>query len=154
MALFTHDPLKTCVYHRLPDIQSEIVKQLRIVNEDLAELPAPNFTEPRSEVVRLLREFDKKLSALVEGTASADPSETSASTLMHEVNQVFERFKQSVFATTPHFCPWSSNLQVDETVQRQLMKTASQFDAESDAVWDLEDPNVYYLEDVMDMAHR
>ncbi|KAG8853986.1 hypothetical protein FRB96_007849 [Tulasnella sp. 330] len=143
--------LSALVSQRLPDIQAEISKQLRFVNEELVDLPAPNLADPKAEVIRLLRDFDRKLAVLVEGN-QVDSTELSTGSLMYSINQVFTRFKHAIFATTPHFLPWSSQREIDDELKTDLMKTATQFDEEGG--WTLDDPNIYHLEDVMDLASR
>jgi len=115
------------------------------------ELPAPNLTDPKAEVIRLLRDFDRKLAELIEGT-HIDPNDPSTAGLMYTINQIFTQFKLKVFATTPHFLPWSAQREIDEELKKELMKAATQFDPEGG--WTLEDPNIYHLERVMDLAQR
>ncbi|KAG8879139.1 hypothetical protein FRB97_001919 [Tulasnella sp. 331] len=141
--------LSALVSQKLPDIQTEISKQLRFVNDELAELPEPNLTDPKAEVLRLFRDFDRKLAELVEGDQVTSNNATTTG-LMYGINQVFARFRNALFATTPHFLPWSSQQQIDEELKKDLMKTATQFDEEGG--WTLDDPNIYHLERVMDLA--
>ncbi|KAG8988905.1 hypothetical protein FRB94_010065 [Tulasnella sp. JGI-2019a] len=143
--------LSALVSQKLPEIQAEISKQLRFVDDELLELPAPNFTDPKAEVIRLLRDFDRKLALLIEGN-SVNPANPSASGIMYSINQVFDRFKHAVFATTPHFLPWSSQREMTDELKKELMKIATQFDPEGS--WSLDDPNIYHLEGVMDLAQK
>ncbi|KAG8994198.1 hypothetical protein FRB94_010069 [Tulasnella sp. JGI-2019a] len=141
--------LSTLVSQKLPEIQTEISKQLRVVNDELIEVPPPDLSSVKPEVIRLLRGFDRKLTQLIEGLP-ANFANPSTAGIMYSINQVFDHFKHAVFATTPHFLPWSSQCEMDEELKKQLMKAATQFDPEG--AWSLEDPKIYHLEEVMDVA--
>lgn len=119
------------------------------MNAELAELPAPDLDDPKTEVVGLFREFERTLSKHIEGLQPND--DITSLGLMHQVNSTFERFKEQVRLTAPKFCPWSSQAVLDRQSEEDMVQAASQYD--TPGLW-IKERRRWYVDEVMELARR
>ncbi|KAG8987402.1 hypothetical protein FRB90_003368 [Tulasnella sp. 427] len=146
--------LSNLVSQELPGIRKTVNVELSKVNKRLSELAPPTISDPRKVVITLIRDFTKKLSKHVEGIPPmvnpADPTDTTATGLLHNLNEAYERFRVKLHKTAPQFRPWSTTSNVDSQTQKRLLDTAKQDD---DAVG-LGKTNSLHADEVMDLAKR
>jgi hypothetical protein len=139
---------------RLPQIQSDVLRQLQVVSAELDGFPAPNLKDPRREVITLLRDFNKKVSKHIEGlppSSSYNPRDPATWGLMHSINEAFERFRLRVHRTAPRFHPWDSqpSPKTLASSEESMIATVSQDDAEGPAFGPL-----FYADQVLELAKR
>ncbi|KAG8984096.1 hypothetical protein FRB90_005571, partial [Tulasnella sp. 427] len=146
--------LSNLVSQELPGIRKTVNVELSKVNKRLSELAPPSISDPRKVVITLIRDFTKKLSKHIEGIPPmvnpADPTDTTATGLLHNLNEAYERFRVKLHKTAPQFRPWSTTSNVDSQTQKRLLDTAKQDD---DAVG-LGKTNSLHADEVMDLAKR
>lgn len=137
---------------RLPTIQETDLRQLRKVDVDLLGFSAPNLGDPRREVIILLRDFGYKLSRIIGGqpSDSLTSEDTIRSGLVHDLHEVYERFKTHVLQTTLQFRPRSSKKQLNEETEKELMDAI----AKGDEAIGLGIVNSLHIDEVMDLAKR
>ncbi|KAG8853984.1 hypothetical protein FRB96_007847 [Tulasnella sp. 330] len=142
--------LSELVAQKLPVIAGEITRQLRFVNDELVDMPAPNLIDPKTEVVGLFREFERKLSIHMQGLPDVYDADNITSGIVYNVNTAFEHFKDNVRQTAPRFHPWSSRTIMTKQIQKELTDAAD----EDDVVPAPTTSKGWYLDQVMDLAKR
>lgn len=139
---------------RLPGIRRAVDAELHGITAKLRTMVPPRFEDPRRVIITLLRDFTKVLSKHIEGLPPAvspsDPTDTTATGLIHSLNEAFERFKEKVHETAPQFRPWSRRKSFDHRLEREMLDSAGEDD---DAVG-LGITNSLYVDEVMDLARR
>ncbi|KAG8918974.1 hypothetical protein FRC01_001552 [Tulasnella sp. 417] len=80
----------------------------------------------------------------------SDPTDTTATGLLHSLNEAYERFRVELHKTAPQFRPWSTTTKVDSQTQKRMLDSAKQDD---DAVG-LGRTNTLHADEVMDLAKR
>lgn len=78
------------------------------VNKRLDNYPVPNYSDPRREIITLIRDFIKVVSSHIRGDRPVASSETS---LIHHLNGAYGHFRLAVHRTAPQFRPWDSSYQ-------------------------------------------
>ncbi|KAG8974096.1 hypothetical protein FRC05_007844 [Tulasnella sp. 425] len=146
--------LSNLVSQELPGIRKKVTTELGKVNHRLQELTPPKIADPRRVVITLLRDFTKTLSKHIEGLPPvinpSDPTDTTATGLLHSLNEAYDRFREKVHETAPQFRPWSTTANVDAQTEQRMLDNAKQDD---DAVG-LGKTNSLYVDEVMDLAKR
>ncbi|KIO31584.1 hypothetical protein M407DRAFT_67645 [Tulasnella calospora MUT 4182] len=146
--------LSDLVSKELPGIRTKVNGELDKVNGRLKVLAPPEIADPRRVVITLLRDFTKKLSKHIEGLPPvinpSDPTDTTATGLIHNLNEAYDRFREKVHETAPQFRPWSTTANVDPQTQQRMLDSAKQDD---DAVG-LGKTNSLHVDEVMDLAKR
>ncbi|KAG9043513.1 hypothetical protein FS837_009473, partial [Tulasnella sp. UAMH 9824] len=146
--------LSSLVSRELPGIRKTVNIELNKVNQRLKELTPPKIEDPRRVVITLLRDFTKKLSKHIEGIPPmvnpADPTDTTATGLLHSLNEAYERFRVKLNKTAPQFRPWTTVAAVDSQTQKKMLDSAKEDD---DAVG-LGTTNSLHADEVMDLAKR
>ncbi|KAG9033665.1 hypothetical protein FRB95_014553 [Tulasnella sp. JGI-2019a] len=147
------DMLSDLVQKQLPVIRVNIDKQLASVEAELADLLKPSLGDPKTEVVSLLRDFDRKLSIHVDAVTPSDLSECDTPALMHKSNMIYGQFKEAIAKTAPQFRPWSSKLVIEQSKLKALIAQATSFDGGPNTKA-AENTEPYYLENVTELTNR
>ncbi|KIO31590.1 hypothetical protein M407DRAFT_218712 [Tulasnella calospora MUT 4182] len=146
--------LSNLVSQELPGIRTTVNAELNKVNQRLQELTPPKIADPRRVVITLLRDFTKKLSKHIEGIPPmvnpTDPTDTTSTGLLHNLNEEYERFRVKLHKTAPQFRPWTTTTNVDSQTQKKMLDSAKQDD---DAVG-LGTTNSLHADEIMDLARR
>ncbi|KAG8988902.1 hypothetical protein FRB94_010068 [Tulasnella sp. JGI-2019a] len=142
--------LSELVAQKLPIIDEDITRQLRIVNAELLKLPPPNSKDPKALVVGLFRDFERKLSKHMEGLPEIHDADNITSGIIYEIHNTFERFKDDVRRTAPRFCPWDSKVAIARDVLRGLQTAADNLDIDMGQT----DSKAWYLDQVMSLAKK
>ncbi|KAG9043510.1 hypothetical protein FS837_009470 [Tulasnella sp. UAMH 9824] len=146
--------LSDLVSKELPGIRKTVNTELDKVEKRLKELAPPKIADPRRVVITLLRDFTKKLSKHIEGIPPmvnpSDPTDTTATGLLHSLNEEYERFRVKLHKTAPQFRPWTTTAKVDSQTQKRMLDSAKQDD---DAVG-LGKTNSLHADEIMDLARR
>ncbi|KAG9012240.1 hypothetical protein FRB90_006763 [Tulasnella sp. 427] len=146
--------LSDLVSQELPGIRKTVSTELQSISTKLDSMVPPQFNDPRKVVITLLRDFNKTLSKHIEGlppsVSPTDPTDTTATGLIHNLNQAFERFREKLHKTAPQFRPWSSVQSVEQKLEQEMLDSAKQDD---DAVG-LGNTNSLHVDQVMDLAKR
>lgn len=85
---------------RLPDIERQISEAILDVHEQLLQLPKPPSSDPFSEVLTLLHDFTRDVSACVEGIPRSNG-------FLQHIRPQQEKFRAAVRDTAPDFRPWT-----------------------------------------------
>ncbi|KAG8948034.1 hypothetical protein FRC04_010076 [Tulasnella sp. 424] len=146
--------LSNLAQQELPGIRKTVNAELTKVNNRLKELAPPKIADPRRVVITLLRDFTKQLSKHIEGIPPmvnpSDPTDTTATGLLHSLNEAYERFRVKLHKTAPQFRPWTTTANVDSQKQKQMLDNAKQDD---DAVG-LGTTCSLHADEIMDLAKR
>ncbi|KAG9043508.1 hypothetical protein FS837_009468 [Tulasnella sp. UAMH 9824] len=146
--------LSNLVSQELPGIRKKVNAELDKVDGRLKVIAPPEIADPRRIVITLLRDFTKKLSKHIEGLPPvinpSDPTDTTSTGLLHNLNEAYDRFREKVHCTAPQFRPWSTTATVDSQTQQRMLDSAKQDD---DAVG-LGKTNTLHVDEVMDLAKR
>ncbi|KAG8948033.1 hypothetical protein FRC04_010075 [Tulasnella sp. 424] len=146
--------LSNLAQQELPGIRKTVNTELTKVNNRLKELTPPKIADPRRVVITLLRDFTKQLSKHIEGIPPmvnpSDPTDTTATGLLHSLNEAYERFRVKLHKTAPQFRPWTTTANVDSQKQKQMLDSAKQDD---DAVG-LGTTCSLHADEIMDLARR
>ncbi|KAG8994196.1 hypothetical protein FRB94_010067 [Tulasnella sp. JGI-2019a] len=135
--------LSDLVSQKLPEIEAEITQQLIAVNDELSKYPAPNLKDPKTEIIRMFRDFERELSKYMEGLPEILGSGQIMSGLAFEVNNIFEQFRHDIRRTSPQFRPYSS------TDEQEIDDAAENSTADpSDGA------EIWFLDQVMDLAKQ
>lgn len=147
---------------RLPEIQTDITRLLWQVDRKLDDLPIPNYSDPRRDIITLIRDFTKIVSKHIDGDNLVSTSSSNLS-LIHRINLAYDRFRLAVHCTAPQFRPWttsylSSNSKSHSLEQPSSTPSSSPLQSMINAA-DLGNPSgvngpVWYLDEVMDLAKR
>lgn len=136
--------------NRLPAIVEEITRQLRFVNKELIDLPAPNLEDPKAEVISLFRNFERKLSVHIQGLPDVHDADNVTPGIVYNVNTTFELFRDDVRRTAPRFHPWSAKARLTKEVVEELKSAA----VDDSGVSEGTNSKAWYLDQVMDLAKR
>lgn len=139
---------------RLPGILAELTRQLGVVDSDLQDLPAPRYSNPRLEVVTLIRDFTRRVSQMAAGLPPANLSDPSTSGMMHQLHAIFDRFRDGVHRSAPAFRPWLSTAALTNASRTEMINLARKDDAplRLHGLQLVETP--YYIDQVMSLAQR
>ncbi|KAG8877756.1 hypothetical protein FRB97_003128 [Tulasnella sp. 331] len=142
--------LSELVAQKLPVIVGEITRQIRFVNAELVDLPAPNLKDPKTEVASLFHDFERKLSMHMQGLPDVHDTGNITPGIVYSVSATFEHFRDDVRDTAPRFHPWSSQAALTAQVVKELTDAAD----EDDVVPGPANSKGWYLDQVMDLAKR
>ncbi|KAI0077225.1 hypothetical protein K474DRAFT_1596469 [Panus rudis PR-1116 ss-1] len=91
--------LSELIAKRLPELQEELQNSLQKTDNQLRNLPKPPSSDPLAEILHLLADFSRDLSAHLEGTPNEDG-------LLQSIRPAHEAFKKAIRATAPDFRPY------------------------------------------------
>ncbi len=75
---------------------------------------------------------------------------TTATSLLHSLNEAYKRFTVKLHKTAPQFRPWSTTANIDSQTQKRMLDSAKEDD---DAVG-LGSTNILHADEVMGLAMR
>lgn len=137
-----------------------MVQQLSEAKASQAKLAPLNVDQPQTEVIRLLQDFNRALSKHIDGVPPTIPSFESPSLgstdapstgLMNTLNKSYDRFRRRVRDTAPHFKPWSSKRQLNDSEDEGDPMSGIKLD---DDLLGGSSSRVFYLDEVMDIAQQ
>lgn len=131
---------------RLPKIHREVARILHQIDNQLSQLPERNLDDPHKQVITLICDFTKKISAHIQGVPPKYGQVEEG--LVYAINGVFDHFKDKIYETAPQFRPWSSKISLDPTTLDEMVKSAS-FDHLVG-----KKGTIMHLNEVMDLACR
>ncbi|KAG8994195.1 hypothetical protein FRB94_010066 [Tulasnella sp. JGI-2019a] len=142
--------LAELVAQKLPIIDTDIARQLRFVETELAYLPTPNLADPKAEALNLFRDFERQLAKHMQGLPDIVDANEMTSGLLYDINNTFERFRDDIRKSSPRFFAWSSKAKLSRDIFAGLLAPTQ----DDELFGEPSNTGGWHLDQVMELAKR
>jgi hypothetical protein len=133
---------------RLPELQEELNRLIKLAQEEISRLPSPPSSEPVSEILKLIGAFTRSIQRLVDGV----PEKTG---LLQTLRGPRDKFKETIRHTAPYFLPLEKNVGLVKSLSLPLVPPFSFLSSEEK--WEQElcnSSSPIFINDVLETANK